>query len=305
MNNNSNKDLIAKFESYLLTERRVAHNTFQAYQRDLEQLAHFLKERLVTFDKTTLQDLKDFLKVLKEDGLKAKSMARKISCFKTFFLYLNQYFDISNPAEQLISPKLESKLPQYLSEKEIELLLKAADSEITAIGFRNKVMLYLLYVTGMRISELTHLKVTQLDFSSGFIVISGKGGKERMVPVPQHMLTLLGNYLNQVYPLLINKDSATATDYLFPSYYGKKLQALTRQSFFMYLKDLTIKAGIKKELSPHQLRHSLATHLLKKGANLRSLQMLLGHEQIATVQIYTHIETSHLRKIYDDKHPRS
>jgi integrase/recombinase XerD len=298
-----NKALLEKFENYLLTERRVAHNTFEAYQRDLEQLAYFLHERLVTFEKTTLQDLKDFLKVLKEDGL--KSMARKISCFKTFFLYLSQYFDIPNPAEQLISPKLESKLPQYLSEKEIELLLKAADAEVTDVGFRNKVMLYLLYVTGMRISELTHLKVTQLDFSSGFIVISGKGGKDRMVPVPQHMLTLLSHYLEQVYPLLINKDSTTKTDYLFPSFYGKKLQALTRQSFFIYLKDLTLKAGIKKELSPHQLRHSLATHLLKKGANLRSLQMLLGHEQLATVQIYTHIETSHLRKIYDDKHPRS
>jgi integrase/recombinase XerD len=301
----NNKEMLVKFESYLLTERRVAQNTFQAYQRDLEQLSYFLKERLVTFDTATLQDLKDFLKFLKEDGLKAKSMARKISCFKTFFLYLNQYFDITNPAEQLISPKLESKLPHYLSEKEIELLLKAADAETTDVGFRNKVMLYLLYGTGMRISELTHLKVTQLDFSSGFIVISGKGGKERMIPVPQHMLTLLSQYLQHVYPLLVSKDTLKKTDYLFPSYYGKKLQAITRQSFFMYLKDLTIKAGIKKELSPHQLRHSLATHLLKKGANLRSLQMLLGHEQLATVQIYTHIETSHLRKIYDAKHPRS
>lgn len=173
-----NKALLEKFENYLLTERRVAHNTFEAYQRDLEQLAYFLDERLVTFDKTTLQDLKDFLKILKEDGLKAKSMARKISCFKTFFLYLNQYFDIPNPAEQLITPKLENKLPHYLSEKEIELLLKTADAEVTDVGFRNKVMLYLLYVTGMRISELTHLKVTQLDFSSGFIVISGKGAKK-------------------------------------------------------------------------------------------------------------------------------
>jgi len=302
----TDKRLITKFESYLLTERRVAQNTFDAYSRDLEQLSLFLKKRTVTFKTIEPQDLKDFLKLLKKDGLTARSMARKISCFKTFFLYLDEYFDIANPTEQLILPKLEKKLPQYLTEKEIEKLFRVADLDKTPLGVRNKVMLYLLYTSGTRISELVHLTISHIDFSNGFIMVPGKGGKERMIPLPKHMLTIVHNYLEQVFPLLTSKEGQElTTDYVFPTYYGKKLRPMTRQSFWMYLKRLSFEADIKKDLSPHKLRHSLATHLLKNGADLRSLQLLLGHEQLTTVQIYTHVETSHLRKIYDDKHPRS
>jgi len=299
------KNLVTRFESYLLTERRVAQNTFDAYRRDLDQLFRFLKRKRISLQVVTSQDLKDFLKVLKQEGLAARSMARKISCFKTFFLYLNEYYDIDNPAEQLITPKMEKKLPHFFSEKEIEKLFKVADKDRTELGIRNKVMLYLLYTSGARISELTNLKISNLDFSTGFILIPGKGGKERMVPIPKHIMTIVKEYLEVIYPLLTSKAQKGTTDYLFPTYYGKKLRAITRQSFWMYLKRLAFEAKIKKELSPHKLRHSLATHLLKNGANLRSLQMLLGHEQLTTVQIYTHVETSHLRKVYDEKHPRS
>lgn len=300
------KVLVTKFESYLLTERRVAQNTFDAYRRDLEQLFLFLKKRNVKFKTIEPQDLKDFLKELKKEGLTARSMARKISCFKTFFLYLDEYFDISNPTEQLILPKLEKKLPQYLTEKEIEKLFRVADLDKTPLGVRNKVMLYLLYTSGTRISELVHLTISHIDFSNGFIMVPGKGGKERMIPLPEHMFSIIHNYFENVFPLLTNKEGQELkTDYVFPTYYGKKLRPMTRQSFWMYLKRLSFEANIKKDLSPHKLRHSLATHLLKKGADLRSLQLLLGHEQLTTVQIYTHVETSHLRKIYDDKHPRS
>jgi integrase/recombinase XerD len=300
------KSLITKFESYLLTERRVAQNTFTAYKRDLEQLFLFLKQQKISIQKAQPADLKAFLKVLKTEGLTARSMARKISSFKTFFLYLDEYYDIPNPTEQLITPKMEKKLPDFLTEKEVAILFKYADKDQTELGIRNKIMLYLLYVSGARISELVHLKISQVDFSSGFITLPGKGGKERMVPVPVYMMDLLKYYLEAVHPLLLKKEGQQfVSDFIFPSYYSKKIGALTRQSFWMYLKRLTFEANIKKDISPHKLRHSLATHLLKNGADLRSLQLLLGHEQLTTVQIYTHVETSHLRKIYDDKHPRS
>ncbi len=300
------RTLLTKFESYLLTERRVAQNTFDAYRRDLEQLWGYIKKQKLTFQTVDTHDLKEFLKVLKKEGLTARSMARKISCFKTFFLYLDEYYDTGNPAETLITPKLEKKLPQHLTEKEIEQLFSAANQDRSEVGIRNKVMLYLLYVSGTRISELAHLKTSQVDFESGFITVPGKGGKERMVPIPHYVLDILKEYLEVIYPLLLNKEgSKLSTEFLFPTYYGKKLRPITRQSFWMYLKKLAFEGNIKKDISPHKLRHSLATHLLKNGADLRSLQLLLGHEQLTTVQIYTHVETSHLRKIYDDKHPRS
>lgn len=288
------QDYITKFESYLLTERRVAKNTFDAYSRDLKKLRSFLQSKNLLLDAVSEQDLKDHLKELKEEKLSARSMARKISCYKTFFLYLHEYFDITNPAEQLVSPKLEKNLPHYISEKEVEILFKQADKDTTDIGIRNKVMLYLLYVTGMRITELTMLTLSHLDLSEGFINVPGKGGKERMVPVPEYMRAILHDYLNTIYPkLLIKNNTRLCTDYLFPTYYAKNLKPISRQSFWIFLRDLAAQAGIKKELSPHKLRHSLATHLLKNGANLRTLQMLLGHENLNTVQIYTHVETTH------------
>lgn len=302
----SNKSLMTQFESYLLTERRVSQNTFDAYKRDLEQLLYFLKDRAVTLETIVTQDIKEFLKVLKQEGITAKTVARKLSCFKTFFSYLEQFHDITNPTGQLVTPKVAKKLPHHLSEQEIEKLFSVAQKDTTEAGIRNKVMLYLLYVTGARITELVSLKVSDVDFDSGFIKITGKGNKERMVPIGYNIIQLLQNYLTTLYPRIVKRESEKATtNFLFPTYYNKKLAPLTRQSFWIYLKRLAVQAGIKKELSPHSIRHSLATHLLKKGANLRSLQLLLGHEQLTTVQIYTHVETSHLRKIYDEKHPRS
>lgn len=302
----SSKRLITQFESYLLTERRVAQNTFDAYKRDLEQFFYFLKERVVVIEQAVTQDIKEFIKFLRQEGISAKTVARKLSCLKTFYAYLAQHHDIENPTQQIITPKIGKKLPHHLSEQEIEKLFSAAQKDITESGIRNKVMLYVLYVTGARITELVTLKVTDVDFDSGFIKISGKGSKERMVPIGYSLIQLLQEYLKIVYPRIVQRESIKAvTDFLFPVYYNRKLGPLTRQSFWIYLKRVASQAGIKKELSPHVIRHSLATHLLKKGANLRSLQLLLGHEQLTTVQIYTHVETSHLRKIYDEKHPRS
>lgn len=301
-----NKDYFTKFESYLLTEKRVAKNTFDAYRRDLEQFSSFLIKKKLVIEKVDLKDLKMFLSYLYKEGISARSTARKISTLKAFYFYLFEHYDIKNISLELITPRLEKKLPKYLKEKEVETLLITAKEDNSDAGVRNSTMLYLLYVTGMRISELVNLTVSSIDFSSGFVTVPGKGGKERMVPFPHHMSELLKNYLKTTYPNLLTKKNITLkTDYLFPTFYGGKLKSMSRQMFWIYLKSMASYAGIDKDLSPHQLRHSLATHLLKKGANLRSLQMLLGHEQLTTVQIYTHVETEHLRKIYDKKHPRS
>jgi len=301
-----NKDYFTRFESYLLTEKRVAKNTFDAYRRDLEQFSNFLITKKLTLKKVETKDLKDFLSHLHKEAIGARSAARKISTLKAFYLYLSEHYDTKNISLELITPRMDKKLPKHLQEKEIEVLLATAKEDSSDNGVRNCTMLYLLYVTGMRISELVNLTVSSIDFSSGFVTVPGKGGKERMVPLPHHMSELLKSYLKTIYPsLLTKKNTILKTDYLFPTFYAGKFKPMSRQMFWIYLKAVALQAGIDKDLSPHQLRHSLATHLLKKGANLRSLQMLLGHEQLTTVQIYTHVETEHLRKIYDKKHPRS
>ena len=301
-----NQDYFTKFESYLLTEKRVTKNTFDAYRRDLRQFYEFLLRKKIILKKVEIADLKSFLRYLHKEGIGARSAARKISTLKAFYLYLSERYEFKNISEELTTPRLDKKLPKHLKEKEVETLLNVAKKDDSDAGVRNCTMLYLLYVTGMRISELINLTVSDIDFSSGFVLVSGKGGKERMVPLPHHISELLKGYLKTIFPkLLIKKNIALKTDFLFPTFYAGKLKPMSRQMFWIYLKHIALKAGIDRDLSPHQLRHSLATHLLKKGANLRSLQMLLGHEQLTTVQIYTHVETEHLRKIYDKKHPRS
>ncbi len=299
-------DIVTSFERYLLTERRVAHNTFEAYKHDLAQFMDYLEQRnlsLHILDETTL---KGFLKQLKTDGLSARSMARKLSCLKCFFTYIHEHHGMTDYAHTLQSPKLEKKLPHYGQEKDIEKLLDAAHNEKTDASIRNRVMLYVLYASGMRISELVNATISGIDFSENSILIMGKGSKERIIPLPEPIMVMLREYLEVTHPRLTTKQGETqTTNILFPTLYGGSLRPVTRQSFWLYLKVLAGKVGLPDTFSPHHLRHSLATHLLKRGMNLRSLQMLLGHEKLTTVQIYTHVETSHLRKMYDKKHPRS
>lgn len=295
-----NTEYATKFEAYLLTEKRVADNTFEAYKKDIAQLCDFLDDK--QFAAISIDDLKQFLKKHHDQGLSARSLARKISTLKAFFRYLNNRFDIENIAKDLRFPRLEKKLPRYLTEQEIKDLFTQAEKDRSALGQRNKVMLYLMYVSGMRVSELVNLKTSSIQFDMGVIHVSGKGGKQRIVPVSHGMIKMLADYVQQVHPHLVKNQKA---DFLFPVIYGKKVRCLTRQSFWSIIKKIWKKTGNQKDVSPHQLRHSLATHMLKNGADLRSLQMLLGHENVATVQIYTHVEKSHLRDVYDKKHPRS
>lgn len=299
-------DVVHQFIAYLLTEKRVSHNTFAAYRRDIQQFVFFVRQQSLDLEQLTLKDMKNFLKYLKDLSLSSRSMSRKISSLKTFYGYLERYHRWPNLAAELTFPKLEKRLPSYLTEQEIEHLLKIAGADNSDLAIRNKVMLYLLYVSGMRISELINLHLSDIHFDTGFIGVTGKGGKGRMIPVPEPMLAMLKKYLDTVYHNFVyKKTKKRATDFLFPVSYGGKIKAITRQAFWGILKVLWKKTGNPKSISPHKLRHSLATHMLKNGADLRSLQLLLGHENLSTVQIYTHLETSYLRSVYDKKHPRS
>lgn len=299
-------DIVNRFIAYLLTEKRVSHNTFAAYRRDIQQFMFYLRQNNLLLENLHSKDLKSFLKYLKDLSLSARSMSRKISSLKTFYGYLEQHHGWHNLAIELTFPKLEKRLPSYLSEQEIEQLFKVASADGTDQAIRNKVMLYLLYVSGMRISEMINVRLSDIHFDTGFIAVTGKGGKGRMIPIPQPMLAMLKEYLDTVYRTFIAKKAKRrSTDYLFPISYGGKIKPITRQAFWGILKSLWKKTGNAKPISPHKLRHSLATHMLCNGADLRSLQLLLGHENLSTVQIYTHLETSYLRSVYDKKHPRS
>lgn len=303
------KNLLTSFCTFLLTEKRVSKNTFLAYKRDIEQLLEYLNSKGVQIKICNKNHLKNFLKFLHANSCGAKTLSRKISCLKSFFNFLNERFDIPNRASALIFPKLEQTLPIYLTEAEVQYLLKIAAKDISDKGIRNRVMLALIYASGMRVSELVNLKIDQLHFDTGFVILSGKGNKERAIPLPGAVFKFLRFYLDNIYQNLKPKSEkgqkAVSQNYLFFSYYANKIKPLSRQSFWVILKTILIKAKIKKKVSPHTLRHSLATHLLKSGANIRSLQLLLGHENISTVQIYTHLEKSHVRDIYNDKHPRA
>jgi len=299
-------DYLTNFEMFLLSEKRVSKNTFSAYKKDIEQLLEFLKSAKTNLESCTKNHLKDFLRFMRKAGSTAKTVSRKISTIKLLFKFLHENFDLEDKGVHLIFPKLEQKLPVYLTEEEIESLFNVVNEDNTYRGIRNKVMLSLMYATGMRVSELVNMRIDQIEFETGFVKVYGKGSKERMIPVPESILDLLKYYLENIHEKLIYKNvEETSCKYLFPISYKNQNKPISRQIFWGVIKNLISKSGIKKNISPHSLRHSLATHLLRKGANIRLLQELLGHENLTTIQVYTHLEDSHLRNIYDKKHPRS
>lgn len=296
------QDLVTAFHAYLLAEKRCAKNSFLAYRADISQFFCFLKKRCWSLESITHEQLVLFLEFLYENRMETRTVSRKISALKLFFDFCSQRYGIVNSATTLQFPKPEKRLPKYLTEEEVQRLLETASKHKTPHGVRDAIMIYTLYVTGMRISELLFLKRSDINFDENIIRVTGKGSKQRMIPVPELVMKMILSYLDNEHKNLLKQNDS---DYLFPVLYQKKVKPISRQSFWNSLNLLCAQAGIQKHVSPHQLRHSFATHLLKQGADLRSLQLLLGHETIATVQIYTHIETSHLRSLYDKKHPRS
>ncbi len=300
------KKLYIKFEQYLMTEKRVAQNTVQAYQSDLEQSIDFFEKKgCVTFRDVTVDLVKEFLYHLRMTlKISARSSSRKLSSLKAFSKYLQKHHGMDDFTFNVAFPKLEKKLPKFLTQDQIMQLFEAAQIDTTPSGHRNHVMIALAYVCGIRVSELVELTRTNVNFDDRLLHVSGKGGKQRIIPLPESVSSMLQLYLHKSQPYLF-KNMTIDSDYLFPILYADKIKPMTRQAFWGILKDVVTKANLPGMVSPHVLRHSVATHLLKKGANLRLLQMALGHEHLETVQVYTHIEVSHLRKLYDAKHPRA
>ncbi|MBM17964.1 MAG: tyrosine recombinase [Epsilonproteobacteria bacterium] len=303
------KHSVDLFLYHLMSERYLSSNTVEAYRRDIQQFLDFIqkKTKVTTFKKINNQHIKDFLKHLKY-RLKVgpKSASRKLSALKSLSKYLHKVEKVPLFTEGVAFPKLPQQLPKFLSEEQVQDILLAADKDTSLTGKRNKVMIALLYACGLRVSELLSLQIHNVHFSEHFIQVFGKGDKERIVPLPEEILPALQFYIAKIQPALIASAGETImTDHLFPVVYGQKVEPMTRQGFHKILKIISAQAGLVHPVSAHVLRHSLATHLLKKGANLRVLQMLLGHEKLTTVQVYTHLDVSHLQSLYNTFHPRA
>ena len=290
--------LLENFLEMLALERGAAQNTIDAYRRDLEALDEFLSPRKLSFKSASERDLTKFIQNLAKEGMSSSTQARRLSAVKQFYSFLLQEeFRSDNPAMNIEAPKSGRRLPKYLSEEEVSLLLECAEGD-TAEEARLYALLQILYATGLRVSELVTLPFPTFGEEDDFIIVEGKGSKERLVPVNEEAKTALQDYLIHR-PQFIDGDHSP---WLFPS--RGKSGHLTRQRFGQMLKELAVKAGLAVErVSPHVLRHAFASHLLAHGADLRSLQKMLGHSDISTTQIYTHVLKERLLKLVNQHHP--
>jgi integrase/recombinase XerD len=292
--------LLDSFLSYLAVEKGLSENTLESYGRDLRKFIRFAEDTGVD----SPADIKyshilDYLSQFKEKGFNATTIVRSIVSIRQFFKYLLMEKIIEeDPASRIGTPKMKKGLPGVITLDEVEALLKAPD-ESTHEGLRDSAMLETLYATGIRVSELIGLKLNDVNFELGFVVVYGKGSKERLVPVGDKARQKLLEYLETSRPALLKTREANA---LFVTRLGK---GMTRQGFWKIIKQNAVKAGIAKKISPHTLRHSFATHLLERGADLRTIQIMLGHSDISTTQIYTHVESERLKAIHKKYHPRS
>lgn len=292
---------IDNYKNYLIFERRMAKNTTSSYFRDLNLYKVFLKEerKINDVSKISKTDIEKYLEFLGKNNYSTKSIARKLTTIKNFHKYLLATDMVKTDNSLTIErPKLRKTLPSVLTIEEVDVLLDI--KTITPFDYRNKAMLELLYGTGLRISELLNLKLSDVDFENCVVRCFGKGSKERIVPIGEYIIDSLNNYLEYGRNRLINKKKVS--DYLFLNSHGS---SLSRFSFFKILKKLLLEKGIKKDISPHSLRHSFATHMLENGADLRSIQEMLGHSDIATTRIYTHITNKKVQNDYIEYHPRS
>ena len=287
-----NEKFIEEFIDYLRFERKYSENTISSYKRDLNKMNIYIKKE---FTKLNKKDIQNYIqKLSKEEN--TSSVSRCISTLKSFykFLEINKYTN-SNPLTTITNPKTQKKLPKVLSEEDINKLLDIYLN--TNFDYRNKAMLELMYSSGLRVSELVNLKVNDIDLVNSSVRIFGKGSKERIIPLNDYATIALKNYILYYRTSLFKHGE---NNYLFLNNHGNKM---TRQGFFKILSKIAKEKNIKTEFSPHTLRHSFATHLLKHGADLRSIQELLGHSDISTTQIYTHITEERLQKNYEEFHP--
>jgi len=293
------RELIDVFLNYLSVERGLSHNTIVSYRGDLNYYIDFLKARAMdALSKTTKNDITNFMFYQKDKGLAANSIARRLAAIKAFYRFLvRERILKANPASLIDSPKLWKKIPEVLSLNEVDALLGQPNIR-NKQGVRDKAILETFYATGMRVSEAVNLKLDNVNLDIGFLRCIGKGNKERVIPVGKKAAASLKRYLEVSRPQLLKKKES---EFLFLSRFGKKI---SRQSLWKLIKKYAKTARIKKPMRPHILRHSFATHLLERGADLRSVQEMLGHSDISTTQIYTHINKERLKTIHRMFHPR-
>lgn len=288
-------ELLERFLDALWLEAGLSRNTLSAYRSDLEALSAWLKASPATASR---EQLKAYFAECVHRGARPRSTARLLSSLRRFYQYLlREELIVDDPTAQLESPKLGRPLPKSLTEEQVEKLLQAPDTE-TTLGLRDRAMLETLYATGLRVSELVGLTLQQANLQAGVVKVIGKGDKERLVPLGEEAIEWLQRYLNEARAKLLHGQS---TDALFPTARGA---AMTRQAFWHNLKRYTRLAGIETHLSPHTLRHAFATHLLNHGADLRVVQMLLGHVDLSTTQIYTQVARERLKQLHAQHHPR-
>jgi integrase/recombinase XerD len=283
---------------HLAVERGLSPASLKAYRGDLEAFGHWLERSRLSATRARREDLSRYMKDLKSHGLSARSAARALSAVRGFYGFAGAYLGFEqDPTADLVNPKTGLSLPKTLSEEEVEALLEAPDCG-RPLGVRDRAMLELIYASGLRVSEVVSLARDRVDLSDGILRVTGKGGRERLVPFGRSAGKWLSLYISQVRPRLDRKGSSS----LFLTPRGS---AMTRQRFWQLIGGYGRQAGIRSRLTPHRLRHSFATHLLEHGADLRALQMMLGHADISTTQIYTQVSRSRLRRVYDEFHPRA
>lgn len=291
------KDALYDYKMYLKLEKRVSDNTIENYLRDLNKLINYSEKLPLDY---TQDDITQFIHQFATSEYSVRSQARLISSLKSFFGYLQlEEIREDNPVSMLESPKIGLKLPDVLSEIEIDQMIEVIDMSKPE-GQRNRAIIEMLYGCGLRVSELTNLKISDLFFDEGFVRVIGKGNKQRLVPISEYTIKYINLYKDTV--RVHTKIQTGFEDFLFLNRRGK---SLTRVMIFTIVKDLSIMGGVKKTISPHTFRHSFATHLLKNGADLRAIQLMLGHESISTTEIYTHVDQEFIRDAILNFHPRN
>jgi integrase/recombinase XerD len=293
-------DLVDRYLTHLRVERRLADHTIESYSRDLQRLGEFCASIEKPVQRLDRRDLERFVDGLMNEGLSPRSVARSVAAVRGFYRFAELTQQVtSNPADDLQSPRAWPALPKFLGVAEIERLLEQPDVT-TPRGLRDRALIEVLYATGLRVSELIHLRARDLNLEAGYLSTTGKGNKQRIVPIGDRAAEWLTKYIREGRPALIGK---RPSPWLFVN--AKRGGSLSRVGFWKILKGYGQKAGLPRALSPHVLRHSFATHLLEHGADLRSIQMMLGHADLSTTQIYTHVLEARLRAVYDRFHPRA
>lgn len=298
--NPADQALIEQFLDGLWLERGLSENTLQAYRRDLSSFAEWLALSGKQMTAVQRQDVTHWLSHRLSAGIKARSTARSLSCLRGLYRYLLRENRIAeDPTLRVENPKLGRPLPDTLTEADVDRLLAAPDVA-TTLGFRDRAMLEVLYASGLRVTELVKLRVTDVNIRQGVVRIVGKGSKERLVPLGEEAINWYTRYMREARPALLKNN--LAEDAVFPSNQGRMM---TRQTFWHRIKAHARTAGIRRKLSPHTVRHAFATHLLNHGADLRVVQLLLGHSDLSTTQIYTHVAQQRMKELHQIHHPRA